>query len=109
MVGFEQAGHDLRIVTGWHERAVTGQQVAPGPAFVDGEVVDDRLHGKWQRALQLALGLRHDFRERDLGRRFVPGRKDESHATAGHAAQHPKTPEIVAELLPDPVDNGFGI
>ncbi len=48
-----------------------------------------------KRGLHLAFGSHHRFGQPLLGFRFDLGIKDETHAAAGHAAQHPKAPEPV--------------
>jgi hypothetical protein len=43
------------------ERRVPAQQVGPGAALIDGEIIDHRLHGEGQGVLEFALGGGHDF------------------------------------------------
>ena len=59
--------------------------------------------------MQFPFGLPHNFGERGLRSRFVPGGEDEPHPTAGHTSQHPEAPEIFAKLLADPRNDGFGV
>ena len=40
---------------------------------------------------------------------FARGVEDESHAAAGHAAEHPEAPEIVAEFLARRRDQRFRV
>ena len=65
--GGKQAGlgaHQRRdgqgIVAGGHEGALAAQHGGLGAAFVDGEVVDHRLHGEGNGVFQAALGFAHD-------------------------------------------------
>ena len=83
------------------------QQVGPGAFFVDGKVIDHRLHRERQGIFKLALGLRHKLLQPRLARGFLRGVKDESHAAARHAAQHPEPEKILPELRLHPVDDGF--
>ncbi len=105
-VRLQQRRHDERVIAGGQERAV---HVAPRAALVDGEVIDDRLHRERQRVLQLALGRRHDFAERFLGGGLDARIKDESHAAAAHAAEHPESEKLLAEPFTDPVDHGLSV
>src|SRR5688572_33426107 len=85
------------------------QRVSPGAALVDREIVNDWLHGKWQGGLQLAFGTGHDFLQRILCPGLRIGCEDKTHAPAGHAAQHPETPEVLAELLRGPRNEGLRV
>ena len=40
--------------------------------------------------------------------RFARGFDDEAHSAAGHAAEHPEAPEIVAEFFGNAGDESFG-
>ncbi len=80
-----------------------------GAAFVDGEVVDYRLHGEGHGALQAALGLAHDGFQAILGTRLHGGVEDETHAAAGHAAEHPEAPETRAHLLARAANQRLGV
>ena len=77
--------------------------------LVDGEVVDHRLHGEGNAALELSLGLAHDERDAILRRGFDGGVEEEAHAAAGHAAEHPESPEAVAELGAHLLDEALGV
>ncbi len=72
---------------------------AIGPALVDRELVDHGLHGERDPALDAPFLRLHDLLESALGL-ALPGRLEEkSHPAPGHAAQHPESPEILAEFL----------
>ena len=57
--------------------------------------------------LEFLLGTGHDLLEALLSSRFFLRRKDETHAAAGHAAEHPESPEGAAELRGDALNNCF--
>ncbi len=95
----QQVRHGLCVIPAGHQRTLTCQQLGVRAVLVDGEVIDDRLHGKGYGRFQIALGLRHDLVQPILGPRLHVGVEDEAHAAARHAAHHPETPEIVAKLL----------
>ena len=50
-VGAQQRRDGESVVAGGHQRAVAGEQVGPGAALVDGEIVDHRVHGEGQGVL----------------------------------------------------------
>ena len=84
------------------------EQFRPRPTLVDGEIVDHRLHGERQRSFQFTLGTDHQLLHVVLGGGLGGRIKDESHAAAGHAAQHPKPPEPLAEFSPRTADQLLG-
>ena len=100
---------DRELIIGWGEEGLpAGQAVGEGAARVDGEVVDDRVHREGKGKLQARLGLVHDRLHPVLGLGLAVGGEDESHAAARHAAEHPESPEVVAECLAGPGDERLG-
>ena len=84
-------------------------ELAPGAAGVDGEVVDDRLHGEREAMLEAPLRRRHDAGERLLPLEAGRWIEDEPHPPARHATEHPEAPEAIAEAGPDGIDQRFGV
>ena len=78
-------------------------------AFIDGEVVDHRLHGEGDAVFHGAFGFAHDDLHAALRFGFAFGTEDESHAAAGHAAEHPEAPEVLAEFGARPADQRLGV
>ena len=58
---------------------------------------------------QLPLGLFHGLLEEVLGFAFSVGGKDKAHPAAGHAAEHPETPEIIGKTGFDALDESFSV
>ena len=98
-----------RVVPRGHHRPVIDGQLGGRAVGVDPEVVDDRFHGERQRVLQFTLRGRHDFLQAPLSALFLFRRKNETHAAAGHPAQHPKSPEIISKFGAHPVDQGLRV
>ena len=94
------AGTCQGVVVRRQQRALAREQPRFGSALVDGEVVDHGLHGEGHGVLQPPLGVAHDGGHALLRFRLAPGREQEPHAAAGHAAQHPEAPEILAHFAP---------
>ncbi len=105
----QQGGHGEGVVGRGHEGIGAGQQAGLGAALVDGEVVDDRFHGEGHGALQGLLGLAHDGLQALLRLGLAFGAEEKAHAAAGHAAEHPEAPEIVAERGAGALDQGVGV
>lgn len=104
----EKSGDAELVVSGGEEGVCSFEEVGVGAVGVDLEIVDDGVHGEGEGVLQFALGGDHDFLETDEGFFFALGVDDESHAAAGHAAEHPEAPEVVAEFGLGACDEGFG-
>jgi hypothetical protein len=105
----EQGWNGERVVSRRHKGVRAREQVGACAVVVDGEVVDDRFHGEGEGVLELAPGAGHDFLESGLGFGFAVRSEDEAHATATHAAQHAKAPEIGTESSPGLRDERFGV
>ena len=58
---------------------------------------------------QAALGFAHDGLHALLRFGLAARGEDEAHAAAGHAAEHPEAPEIVAEFGAGALDQGVGV
>ena len=56
----------LAVITDGQQGAGAGQQGGGRTVFVDREVVDDRIHRKGQRGLEVPLCLEHDFLQAGL-------------------------------------------
>jgi hypothetical protein len=108
-LGAHQRGHGQGVISRRHERPLALQQAALGAAFVDGEVVDHRLHGEGHGVFQAALGFAHDALHGALRFGLAARMEQESHAAAGHAAQHPEAPEILAKRGPRAFDQAVGV
>ena len=92
------------VVARRQEGIVAGEQIGRGALPVDGEVVDYR---PWRGGvLQLVLGVSISSRRRAWAR-TAPGR-DEAHAAAGHAAQHPEA-QSRARTRRAPADQRLGV
>ena len=105
----EAARHRLLVVSGGQQGLRAGQQGGDGAVFVDGEIVDDRIHRERQRRLEFALRGRHDLLKPLLPLAPAGGREDEAHAASRHPAEHPETPEVVAERGARSLDKAFGV
>ena len=92
-----------------HQRRISLEQLGDGAMLVDRKVVHHRIHRERQRRLEFALGGEHDFQQSSL--RFGPAlrRKDEAHAAARHAAEHPEAPEIISKRGLGSRDDLFGV
>src|SRR4029079_18212282 len=88
---------------------LTGEQFGESAVFVDGEVVNDWLHGERYPTGKALTDFAHERAEGVLSFRFTGWIEDETHAAAGHAAEHPESPEGVAERGTDFVDEFFGV
>ncbi len=107
--GAQQRRHGQGVITGGHEGARAGEDPRLGAALVDGEIVDHRLHGERHAMLHDALGLAHDGLHALLRLGLALRAEEESHAAAGHAAEHPEAPEMLAEFGARAPDQGVGI
>ena len=105
----KQGRGDQGVVRGGHERRGVFEQIGAGALFIDGEVVDDRVHGEGEGVLEITFGSRHDLLELFPGLGHAMRGHDEAHAAAGHSTEHPEAPEILAELGARAVDEGFGV
>src|SRR5204862_7680896 len=76
--------------------------------LVDAEVIDDWLHRKRQRILQLFFQRRHDLLNTSLRRRLNLGRKDERHSSPAHSTQHQEAPILLSEFLSYARNEPFG-
>ena len=94
----QQRWYGQRVIAGRHERRAAVEQVGEGPALVNGEVIDHRLHREGQGVLELPLGGGHDLLQALLCQGFLLRGEDEPHAPAGHPAKHPESPERIAEF-----------
>ena len=100
---------EVKVVVGRGEDGSgTASEIAEGAVRVDPEIIDDGVHGEGKGVLKFAFGLEHDFVNHAEGFLLAGGVDNEAHAAAGHAAEHPKSPEVVAEFLRDAGDEGFG-
>ena len=86
-----------------------GEQRRDGAVFVDGEIVDDGIHRERERGLELVFRGEHDCEQAGLGLDAPMRRENKTHAAAGHAAEHPETPEILAERLAGAGDKLLGV
>ena len=102
-------GQRLLIKAGGQQGGRAGEQSSDRAVFVDGKIVDHRVHGKRQRVLQLAFGGEHDLLQFFLTFAFSLRRKNKTHAAAGHAAEHPEAPEVIAKGGSCARDQLFGI
>ena len=98
-----------RVVALWHQRVGVGEQIGEGTVFVDGKIINHRLHREGQRVLQLALRSRHDFLQALLCGGLLFRRENESHAAARHAAEHPEAPEVFPEPGGHTLDERLGV
>ena len=62
--------------------------------LVDGVVEDHRIHGEGKGRREATLSFQHEDLKPLLSLGLPLRGKDETHAAAGHAAEHPKAPEI---------------
>ena len=74
-------------------RPLSMGQATHGALAVDAEVVDHRIHGEGKSMLVLLLQAQENIRKNRFD--LVPqvGTDNQPHAPAGHAAQHPESPE----------------
>ena len=107
-IGAQPAGHVEGVIALGQQGADAAPQLGAGAVLVDGKIINNRLHGEGQRVLKFAPGLRHDGLQTLLRLGLALGIKNEAHAAAGHAAEHPEAPEIAAEFRADGGDEGFG-
>jgi len=106
-IAARQFRHVQHIIGGRHERLPAGAQGGPRARFIDGEIVHHRVHGKRQRVLQLPFRIAHDG-QNIVAKRVAPrGVHHHAHAAAGHAAQHEKAVEVIAQPLRGAVHNRF--
>ncbi len=103
-IGAQQRRHGQRIVFGGQQGVIAREQARLGSAFVDGEVIDHRVHGERDGMFQALFGFAHDGGEPVLGFGSPVGRKEKPHAAAGHSAKHPEAPEILAHGGARPAD-----
>ena len=104
-----QPARDMQcVVTTREQRVVAAQQVRPRAALVDGKIINHRFHREGQGVFQLVLGLRHDRLQSLLRLGLALRIKNKTHAAAGHAAEHPETPEVRAEFRLHGRDERFG-
>ena len=96
--GADERRHRQSVIFGRHQRRAAAQNPGVGSPLVDGEIVDHRVHGERHGVFQLAFGLAHDDLEAFLGERLAARIEQESHPASRHAAEHPESPEILAEF-----------
>ncbi len=105
----QEGRYHQRVVAGGHEALGAAKQACLGAALVDGEIVDHGLHGEGRGTLEAFLGGAHDVLEAVLRPRLALRIEDETHATAGGAAEHPESLEICAEFGTRAIDERFGV
>ena len=71
----QQRRHGERVVAGGHQGGVAAEQRGVRAAFVDGEIVDHRLHGEGDAVFHGAFGLAHDGLQAALRFGFAFGAK----------------------------------
>ncbi len=96
------------VVAGGENGVCPLAEITKSAVRVDPEIVDDRVHGEREGVLQFALGADHDLVDCFERFRFAGGFDNEAHSAAGHAAEHPEAPEIVAEFSGNAGDESFG-
>jgi hypothetical protein len=105
----QPAGHHHEVVLGRHHRRLAGAQGGEGPALVEREVVHHRLHRIGERVLQSPFGALKNLQDTRAAAVLVRGVDPEAHASAGHAAQHDKPSEGIAQLCADLRDEPLGV
>lgn len=105
----EEGRGDEGVVGGGHECGGAVEQIGAGAMFIDGEVVDDRIHGEGEGVFEFLFGGGHDLLELVAGFGRAVGRHHEAHTAAGHPAEHPESPEVPVEVGTGAVDESLGI
>ena len=62
-VGAQQGGQCEGVIPWGHEGSRAGDHGGGGPVLVDFEVIDHRIHGKWQAVIQRPFVGQEDFCE----------------------------------------------
>ncbi len=107
-VGAQPAGHMERVIRCGEQRLRAGQPVGPSAALVDGKIINHRFHRERECVAEGLLGFRHNDLQSLLRAGLVGRIKNETHAAARHAAEHPEAPEIRAKLFAHATDQGLG-
>ena len=108
-IATQQRGHGELVKLDGEQGLDSAEQRGDGTVFVDREIVHDRIHREGERGLEFAFRGQHNLREPGLGFGATVRGKNKTHAAAGHAAEHPESPEIVTEGGAGALDELLGV
>ena len=109
MILAQDRGKNQVVVAIGENCGVACEKLGSGSCLVNLEVVHHGLNGERDTAGETAFGVAHQDAETLLRLQFMRGIEDESHAAAGHAAEHPEAPECWAKGLADFVNQSLGV